>query len=140
MKTIDYIINNYKQFETSIFDDRFGRRLCAFLTVDQMEMIGWCLKNEELRAEHQVKEFTKENVIAQLKSDVEFGWEKACNHRGISAELMFNVVLAWCRILEDGLETWDEENYAPYGTPLFKAVAEKYGWQLEGEYESYEDE
>lgn len=142
MKTLDYIIKNYSQFETFL-EGRFGKRLCDFMTVEQMELIGWKYKSDEEKAKHQAKAFTKENVLAQLKRDVEFGWEKACDHRGISSELMFNVVLAWCRVLEDGLETWDEnkeENYVPYGVPLFKAVAEKYGWTLEGEYEDYDEE
>ena len=139
MKSLDYIIKNYKQFETCL-EDRFGKRLCDFLTVEQAAQIGWKYKDDETAAKHQAKPFTKENVLEQLKHDVEFGWEKACNHRGISSELMFYVVLAWCRVLEDGLENWSEDNYCPYGTPLFKAVAEKYGWQLEGEYEDYDED
>ena len=139
LKTIEYIIENYSQFET-FFEDRFGKRLCDFLNVEQMAKIGWKYKDEKQNAEHKIKEFTKENVLAQLKRDVEFGWEKACNHRGISSELMFYVVLSWCRVLEDGLESWDIDNFYPYGTPLFKAVAEKYGWELEGEYEDYDEE
>lgn len=35
--------------------------------------------------------------------------------------------------LEEGLEDWDEDNYAMYGKPLFKATAEKYGWNLDDE-------
>lgn len=41
---------------------------------------------------------------------------------------MFDVVLKWNRILEEGLEDWDEDDYAMYGLPLFKATAIKYGW------------
>lgn len=40
MKTIEQIIENYSDYET-IIDDRFGRRLCDFLTPEQAEMIGW---------------------------------------------------------------------------------------------------
>ena len=69
--------------------------------------------------------------MEQLKADVEFGWEKACDERGISANLMFEVVRSWCKVLEDGLENWNELNYGPYGKPLFIAVANKYGWSLE---------
>lgn len=32
---------------------------------------------------------------------------------------------------ENGLEHLDENHYGPYGKPLFKAVATKYGWELQ---------
>ena len=40
MKSIDYILDHYKDFEVDI-DDRFGRRFSDFLTADQMKRIGW---------------------------------------------------------------------------------------------------
>ena len=132
MKTIDDILENYKYYETFL-EDRFGSRLCQFLTADQVEKIGFKFKSSEARSSHTAKPFTREAVLEQLKRDVNFGWEKALNGRGISSSLMFDVVLKWCVVLEDGLETWDEENYEPYGIPLFNAVAKKYGWELEEE-------
>lgn len=54
--------------------------------------------------------------------------EKALNQRGISASLMFECVMMWNYILEEGLEDWDEDDYGFYGLPLFKATAVKYGW------------
>lgn len=130
MKTIEHIIEHYSDYETYL-DDRFGRRLCDFLTPEQAEMIGWKVDTDGVK--HSPKPWTKENILEQLKDDVEFGWEKACGERGISSSLMFDVVLKWCRILEDGLEHWDEIHYGPYGKPLFKAVATKYGWELRGD-------
>lgn len=127
MKTIEQIIENYSDYETFL-DDRFGRRFCDFLTPEQAEMIGWKMGTDGVK--YTPKPWIKENILEQLKNDVEFGWEKACGERGISSSLMFDVVLKWCRILEDGLEHWDENNYDPYGKPLFKAVATKYGWEL----------
>lgn len=35
------------------------------------------------------REWTRENILEQLKSDVEFGFEKALDQRGISASLMW---------------------------------------------------
>lgn len=40
MKTIEEIIKNYENYETYI-EDRFGRRLCQFLTREQMVKIGF---------------------------------------------------------------------------------------------------
>ena len=74
--------------------------------------------------------FTKANIIKQLRTDVEFGFEKALNRRGISAGLMFEVVRMWNWILneDDELANWPSERYAMYGLPLFKATAIKYGF------------
>jgi hypothetical protein len=72
------------------------------------------------------------NWLSQLKrlpnieEDVEFGFEKALNQRGISSSLMYEVVSMWNWILEEGLEDFDD--YAQYGLPLFKATAVKYGF------------
>ena len=126
MKTIEEILNNYIEWKT-FFDDRFGIRLCQFLTEEQMNSIGFSL-SDELKGKHIAKEWTRENILKQLKSDVEFGFEKALNKKGISSGLMFDVVLKWNQILEEGLEDWDRGHYRMYGLPLFKATAIKYGW------------
>lgn len=124
MKTIEEIIKNYENYGTSI-EDRFGRRLCQFLTKEQMKEIGFEL---EEGIDHTPAEWTRENIINQLRCDVEFGFEKALDKRGISSSLMFCVVMSWNKVLEEGLEDWDEDNYRYYGLPLFKATALKYGF------------
>lgn len=124
MKTKQEIINNYKEWET-FMEDRFGSRLCQFLTDEEVEKIGFSVK-EEYKGKREIKEWTRENMLAQLKEDVDFGFEKALNKRGISSSLMFDVVLKWNKVLEEGLEDWNEDEYANYGLPLFKATAVKY--------------
>lgn len=126
MKTIKEILENYKEYETSL-DDRFGARLCDFLTDEEVEKLGFSI-NEEYKGKRTIKEWTRENILEQLRKDVDFGFEKALDQRGISASLMFSVVLSWNKVLEEGLEDWDENMYAMYGLPLFKATAVKYGW------------
>lgn len=126
MKTIEYIIENYKDYETFL-DDRFGRRFINFLPVEDWEIIGFKFTGDEGN-KPVPKAWTRENILAQLKEDVEFGFKKALDQRGISASLMFDVVLAWNMILEEGLEDWNKNHYAQYGLPLFKATAVKYGW------------
>jgi hypothetical protein len=64
--------------------------------------------------------------LPNIEEDVEFGFEKALNQRGISSSLMYEVVSMWNWILEEGLEDFDD--YAQYGLPLFKATAVKYGF------------
>ena len=119
MKTLNEILDNYKDYAV-VLDDRFGSRLAKFLTEEQLEKIGFKYDGDE------PKEWTRGNILEQLKSDVEFGFEKALDQRDISASLMFYVVLRWNQVLEEGLENYPE---AMYGLPLFKATAVKYGWE-----------
>jgi len=74
-----------------------------------------------------VIDFTEENVLKQLKEDLAFGFNKALDKRGLSADAMHTVVQMWLWVLdaEDEFLTVD---YAQYGLPLFKAVALKYGF------------
>lgn len=125
MKNLEEILKNYKDYKT-VIEDRLGRRLCMFLTEEQAKTIGF--EKQEGTTWPEPKEWTKENVLEQLKDDVDFGFEKALNQRGISASLMFEVVRGWNTVLEEGLEGWSSEDYAQYGLPLFKATAKKYGW------------
>lgn len=122
MKTLEQVISGYK---SETIDGRDLSRLADFLTVEQAASVGITFKDEYV-ATHQPKEFTKENVLLQLRKDVDFGFEKALNKRGISAGCMHSVVSMWNWILEDGLENFDD--YAQYGLPLFKATAIKYGF------------
>ena len=122
MKSIEEILNNYSEYETFL-DDRFGRRLTDFLTDEQVEKIGFEIK-DEFKGKREIKEWTEENIISQLADDLKFGWEKCCNERGISSEFMANVVRSWCKVLENGLE---DIEYGWYGDNVFKTVAEKYG-------------
>lgn len=127
MKTLEQIAVNYKD---NTLDGRQSYRLGQFLRFDQLSKFG--LKPNEGITEEEfnkdVKPFTRENILEQLKQDVEFGFEKALNKRGISSSFMFECVKFWNNILEDGLENWSDSNYAMYGLPLFKATAVRYGW------------
>lgn len=121
MKTLQFIKDNYK---SQTLDGRDLSRLINFLPVEHWEHFGF--KLVEGAEPPTPKEWTKENILAELKGDVAFGFEKALNQRGISAGLMYEVVSMWNWILEEGLEDFDE--YAQYGLPLFKATAEKYNF------------
>ena len=64
----------------------------------------------------------------KLKEDVDFSFEKALDQRGLSSGMMFKCVKFWNNVFEEGLEDWDDDNYAMYGLLLFKATAVKYDW------------
>lgn len=127
MKTLEQIAGLYK---SNCIDGRDLNRLCMFIPFDMLNLFGLEPK-EGVTAEEwnkDVRPFTREEILKQLESDVDFGFEKALNQRGISSSLMFEVVKMWNWILEEGLEDWSDDNYAMYGLPLFKATAVKYGF------------
>jgi len=123
---------NYK-FEC--FDKRDLIRAMDFFTVKEIkEKFGIDISNDKNNYlfNHNVKEWTEENVIAQLKKDVLFGYEKAYNRRGLSAPLMFMCIKMWLYILEDDfIDLFDEDYYVNYGLKSFKDVIKKYDWENE---------
>lgn len=127
MKSLDYVKNHIDEFEKDNFvDRRFTRRFLQFIPTDEWETFGFRYTGTE---PYVPKEWTKENIRAQLREDVEFGYEKAINERGISSELMAMVVEAWCNVLENGLDL--DGNDGPYHIRQFTTVAKHYGWELE---------
>ena len=127
MKTIQEVLNNYKEYETFL-DDRFGIRLCGFLTKEQMKEINYITIDEN----HKPLEWTRNNVLAQLKDDVAFGWKKCQDERGTTASLMASVVCSWCKVLDDeGVRELDcDYDYGCYGDNIFKTVDEFYGFGI----------
>lgn len=125
MKTLEQIIEEVKNGkESQCLDGRDFARLIDFVPVDKLELFGF----KEIEGKtYTPSEFTKENVLKQLQKDVDFGFEKALNKRGISSTFMYEVVKMWMWVLEDELAEFD--SYAMYGLPLFKAVALKYGFE-----------
>lgn len=121
MLQLDYILNNWDK-SNSLLGDMFGRRLRQFLTVEQAKSIDW----EVSKQYHNTIEFTKQNVLKQLESDVSFGFKIALEKNTLFSKLMFDVVKEWLFILEDPLK--DFNKYDKYGLLLFKAVAIKYGF------------
>ena len=124
MKKIKEILNNYDNYKTTL-DDRFGSRFIDFLTIEEMESIGFELK-DEYKNDWQPKEWNEENIIEQLKKDIEFGIEKAEDERGISSSLMFEVVKSWLKVLEDKETLEYFEDYYDYGLNGFYPARDKY--------------
>jgi len=120
MKTIKQIVSNY---QSKVIDGRDLSRLCDFLTLDQCAELG--IRFKDGYTHEKSKEYNKESVIAQLKLDVEFGFEKALDKRGISASCMHGVVAMWLWVLD---VDFDEDDYSQYGLPVFKLAAEKFGF------------
>lgn len=126
MYDINYVKEHINEFEEDNFiDRRFTKRFIDFLPTSEWEKFGFRYTGED---EYIPKEWTEENVITQLKEDVQFGYEKAINEKGISSELMAMVVNAWCKILQNGLNLNGDDGW--YHKKQFAIVAEHYGWEL----------
>lgn len=126
MYSIDYVKEHFDEFEKDTFiDRRFTKRFIGFIPTEEWEKYGFRYTEE---TEYMPKEWTEENILEQLKNDVEFGYEKSVDERGISSELMAMVVNAWCKVLQNGLNL--EGNDGHYHIKQFIEVAEHYGWEL----------
>ena len=126
MKTLEQILS----YKPECLDGRDLNRLAQFMTVDQLKRIG--ITDEDALKKHEPREWTKQNVLKSLESDVDFAFEKALNKRGISSSLMFSCIKMWMWVLDDEeFQDYPEDtsHYAQYGLPLYKAVAVKYGFK-----------
>ena len=124
MKTRNEVLEAIKTRKSQCIDGRDYARLANFFPKEHLEIFGFELKEG---VEWDFKEWSLENFIKQLETDVAFGFEKALNKRGISSSLIYKVVKMWLWILDDELIVFSD--YAMYGLPLFKAVALKYSFE-----------
>lgn len=123
MKTLNQVIEAIENGRKSqCLDERDYLRLCDYFPSDKWGILGYKLGG----CEHIPLDFTENNIINDLRKDVEFGFEKALDKRGISASFMNQVVKMWLWILDDPLQY--SEDYALYGLPLLKSVAVKYNF------------
>ncbi len=123
MKTLQEVIER----DSNCMDGRDFARLGEFMTLEQLESIGLTPK-KELKATWAPKAWKRETVLEQLTRDLGFAFEKALDKRGISADLMLEVVSMWVFALDDeGIRDFAfDDNYAQYGLPCLKAVALHY--------------
>ena len=72
MKSLEYVKKNINTIDGDILDHRFTRRFIDFLPTDEWEQCGYKYTGTETLTP---KEWTEENILAQLKEDIEFGIE-----------------------------------------------------------------
>jgi hypothetical protein len=118
MKTLDDIFRMHKEGLTT---DLHLTPLSIFLRRAQ-------LADLDISKDHpyNILKFNRKNVVTALKNHVEHGFKRALAHKAIGAEMMFKSVRTLNWVLEEGLENFNE--FDPFGLPLFKATAQKYGF------------
>jgi len=90
MKSLQQVKDSYK---SETLDGRDLSRLIDFFPHEDWEHFGFELADGAVAVAP--KEWTKENILEQLKSDVAFGFKKALDQRGISSSIMYSVVSMW---------------------------------------------
>lgn len=74
---------------------------------------------------------TREAVVAKMRDYMrEYGWDKALNHRGLSADRTIQKMRAWAWVLRDDVSYFTDDNYPQYGVPILKTVCETYGFDI----------
>lgn len=74
------------------------------------------------------REQDRDAVIKQMADYLDFAWEKAENHRGLSASRSVEKMETWLWLLGDdeNLAKFQAAPFAMYGCPQLKIVAEAY--------------
>lgn len=73
---------------------------------------------------------TDESVHAEIVRYLAFAWEKALDHRGLSAARSIEHMRAWLWLLGDHellAVTHDDDRFPQYGAPILAAISRKYG-------------
>lgn len=104
-------------------DSRDYSRLVDYFATDDWTYFGFAFTGSQ-DEQPAVREWTRENILENLRSDVAFGIEKAEGERGISSWLMHSVVKMWLWILEDDLQ--HDAVDCGYGLGFFRTVEHKY--------------
>ncbi len=138
MRTIDEIMGRIKRLE---MDDFFGFErgvLAEYLPNDRLADAGFTARDEG-RAP---RELTEANVIADIREYLPFAFDKAINHRGLSAGRSVNKMSAWVWLLGNEELTnfiQNNANYRNYGVPILKRVAAAFGIELPDAIAAWED-
>lgn len=75
----------------------------------------------------------RDSVLAEMRDYMPFAWDKAENHRGISASRSVDKMTEWLWMLgEDDLKAFAESslNYSQYGAPILFRISEALGFPI----------
>lgn len=129
MRTQDEIVARIKEVaERDLFGAEIGD-LLGFLDYEHAK--PW-LKPEVKSEEWKPGDLTDERAQAELVDYLSFAWDKAINHRGLSAIRSLSHMRAWLWLLgKDELLAFLETdgNFRPYGTPVLAKISEAFGYE-----------
>lgn len=75
---------------------------------------------------------TRENVIEDMRDYMDFAWDKATSHRGLSAQRSVDRMYHWLWLLgdKDMLDEYETIEYGPYGGPKLAYICNKLGFEI----------
>ena len=74
-----------------------------------------------------------DGVVGGMRGYMEFAWDKARNHRGLSASRSVTKMQAWLWLLGDSENlayAEDSSHYPNYGAPILRRICEAYGFPI----------
>lgn len=99
--------------------------------------------SDEYKKDHQLEAPpTPEAALAMAREYLGFAFEKAINHRGLSANRSVNHLINWAFLARrDDLYEFavNEDNYRCYGVPILKHFAGELGFPIPPEAEAWQD-
>jgi hypothetical protein len=130
VRTTDEIVVEYRKREG---DDWFGFESSVFLAYLSADQFREFAKPDADLSDWEAAPLSREAVIGQMRDYMDFAWEKATGHRGISSGRSVQKYGAWLWILKDAelvAFAADDDNYPQYGAPILAAICEKYGFPI----------
>jgi hypothetical protein len=132
MRTADEIIDRMKASTSCLGFDR--EVMLPYLTFAQARPF---LKADASEADWpadwgQPEKLTREATLAEMADYMSFAWDKAQNHRGISAGRSIEKMETWLWLLGDDATLAEVEaaGYAQYGAPKLKVICDRYGFTV----------
>lgn len=114
-------------------DDFFGHAnevLCPYLSAEEVK--PFCEQDADL-SDWKQQPLERDTIVAEMAEYMTFAWEKAQDHRGLSAMRSVTKMQAWLWLLGDD-ETLayakNYDNYAQYGAPVLKKICEVYSFPI----------
>ena len=130
MRTADDIAEHIKRVN-QLGDDVFGFQMSDLIAYLPYDLAKIYLEDDVVEEQwnSSVVIPDRELIIKQMRDYMDFAWNKALNHRGLSANRSIDHFRAWLWLLEDE-NLLDGIDYKQYGTPMLAAICEKYVFQV----------
>jgi hypothetical protein len=128
-EVVDYVVA--REGSCLMIDQRDRARLTEFVTtVEELDKLGYGLEEGKTIEDLHNKEWNIENVLVQVKADIDFALEKAEGERGISSSLMHEVLQMWNFAFNTDVP--DKNKYNDYGLDYIHRTAKAFDYEPGG--------
>lgn len=123
-----------ERFSTRRDGDMLGDEVGMYLPYLEFEHIKQFLEGvTKADWDRDRESLTREAVLKTMEEYMEFGWDKANNCRGLSANRTISHYIAWTwlagdRAFSEQIEREYDENYRFYGKDILVMICKFYGW------------